>query len=152
MQSVVIQAAFLAPGCDLKRIEYDASDYQMTQALVGGSFSASNVYDDEYGEVSAYYHDEGLLIGLPPNFVSPTGAFIVGNVVFCRIDGEGNTENLRVGDFEKLEAFVKTCERVGHVEYHIPDPIIATSQADLDAQIVARGDEKVHIVSMEGLS
>lgn len=83
------------------------------QALVGGYIEGIHLDD----EIDGYVNEEGLLQGLPPNVLCPTGALLVGPIVFTRTNDEGYTVSVQPGDIDKVKAWLKDCKRPGRYDY-----------------------------------
>lgn len=121
MKTPPVLTLVIAPGCEPAELRYDANDFNQTQALVGGAFEASRLSEN----VSLYSHDEGVLIGLPPNFRTETGALFVGTVVVVQHDDEGDVIDLSPQNIALVRAWVLRVSRVIRYEYAVPDPIVA---------------------------
>lgn len=139
-----IRTLVIPPLCEPRELRFDAAAYENIQAIIGGSFDASQISD----RVSLYFHDEGLLVGLQPNIISPTGAFVAGTILAIAIDDNGESADLTDEDVVQVRSFIESCERPGRVEYTIPPMIVATSQAELDAQLASRAP--VRILGIDG--
>jgi len=116
-------------------VRIDANDFRNVQALVGGTIASSSLTD----RIAAMYHDEGLLIGLAPNRIMPNGgALLVGTIVFVANDDDGEAIDLTNDDEAYIARTIATWESAGHFSYTFPDPIVASSYADLEAKQAER--------------
>jgi hypothetical protein len=117
-----VLALVIAPGCEPYELRYDVNDYTQTQALVGGITTSTRLTDD----VTLLSHDEGLLIGLPPNFRTPDATLFVGTVVAVQDDVEGDSINLSRANITLVRDWLKRCQtNLIRYDYDIPEPIIA---------------------------
>lgn len=80
-------------------VESMGKDLEAQQAIVGGYIEAVPFG----GGLFMICNEEGKLEGLAPNFALP-GDIVVGNVFFCRVDGEGETSGVTDADVKKLRA------------------------------------------------
>lgn len=87
--------------------------YESLKALIGGYLEGIHLG----GGIDGFCHDEGKLIGFPPNVVCPTGALLVGTLVFTRTDNEGDTVSVKDGDLEYVKGWLKDCKRPGRFDY-----------------------------------
>ena len=75
------------------------------QEAVGGLIAPVNLFGDSDGFVSAYVNDEGILIGLDLNVVAcgdDATIPLYGDMIFARVDNEGETRGLTEEDFWKI--------------------------------------------------
>lgn len=78
---------------------------EVLQEAVGGLIAPVDLFGDENGYVSAYVNDEGILIGLPLNVVAVGNDATIplyGDMIFARVNREGETEGLTEEDFDKI--------------------------------------------------
>lgn len=123
-----MKAILIAPGCEAVEIDADFADYRSIQAFTGGLFSCSPLAPN----LAVYYHDEGLLIGLPPNVIS-NGTLLVGNLLVLRVDDEGETVGTTDADLALVRDWLAHSERAGRFEYDVPAPRIFTSLDEMRA-------------------
>jgi hypothetical protein len=131
--------------------------YHDLQALVGGILSASHLHED----LAVFYNDEGLLLGLPPNVKTATGALLTGSLVVAREDAEGETIDATEPDMDLVLKWLDQCERPGQFLYDNYDPIITSMEKDesfedfkarADAAAAARGGVVVDTVDLGSLA
>lgn len=105
----------IEPNLRPKTHEVETDDtYDVVSKAVGGYIE--RIYADVTG-LSAFANEEGLLIGLEPNIVRVykteqgfrgDSNYIVGNILFCGIDNEGETISLTEAQIEHIEEMFYT--------------------------------------------
>ena len=76
------------------------------QEIVGGSIDV--VYLPDIDDIHGYCNDEGLLIGLEPNFYRPKyGDAIVGPAVFMASGEDGESESLSPEQVKRITAYLE---------------------------------------------
>lgn len=100
------------PGQGPERTEVENLGYKVIQGLVGGCFDLVPVPspDGNGRTLALYVHDEGLLIGLPPNIRhpgDPRGSILVGPIVVSCADDEGEEVAMTEAEMELSELLLK---------------------------------------------
>lgn len=100
------------PGQDSERTEVESLGYKVIQGLVGGCFDLVRIPSPDGDErmMALYVHDEGLLIGLPPNIRhpgDPRHSLLVGPIVVSCSDEEGEEVQMTDAEMEMAELLLK---------------------------------------------
>ncbi len=100
-----MKAIVQKPGESPETVALEGDTLKALQGLVGGYITT--VYHEALEEsgITAWAHDEGLLIGLTPNLVV-YGQPIVGPVVFTGHNDEGETVGLTAEQEEIVHRFL----------------------------------------------
>lgn len=92
----------------LNEDEYSLDDYQK---IVGGYIEGVTIGED----IIMYCNEEGKILGLPVNNIAtdyvksvrPFNDYICGNVVFTKIDKEGDSTTLTLDDIDNIISFIE---------------------------------------------
>lgn len=116
----------IPPGCE-PRVVTIGDGYENLQALVGGTLDAGLLAEN----LSVMFHDEGLLLGLPPNVRTNTGTLLVGTLVVIRCDDDGDEIDTTDADLATTRAWLAESKRVGAFDYDVPPAQVVTRFEDL---------------------
>jgi hypothetical protein len=107
-----VRVLFIAPGCDPTELRVDAAPVRLDamQALVGGPIDRVVLSGTHTtGGLDLWVHDEGLLLGLPPNLCfkrDPSHPPLVGNAFITRYTPDGETKSLSDEDLITARALL----------------------------------------------
>lgn len=90
------------------------------QEIVGGDIDV--VYLPDIDDIHGFCNDEGLLIGMEPNFYRPDfGDAIVGPAIFMASGADGESESLSPEQVKRITAYLETnsVKDFGEFLYHI---------------------------------
>lgn len=82
-------------------------DLEILQAAVGGLIESVHVRELQEAIIDCYANEEGLLLGLEPNITTPFHPMIVGPVVFCSFNEEGESVGLNDYQIEIVQKFLE---------------------------------------------
>jgi hypothetical protein len=134
----------IAPCCSPFEIELNANDFHQLQAAVGGGFAVSMLVE----KLAVMYHDEGLIVGLPANVKTSSGALLVGNLLVTRTNDAGDSIDTTPEDMSFVKRWLeRDCSRPGLFEYDIPPMRVFT---DREAAAAAGAGPSPRIVSVDG--
>jgi hypothetical protein len=113
----MINVIYLLPQCEPREILISSGPnketYNSLKTLVGGILDVIYLGDG----LDGFINDEGLLMGLPPNVYTETGALLVGPIVFTRTDDEGETVSVKPQDLQTVKDWLAGCQRPGRFDY-----------------------------------
>ena len=156
------KALIIPPGGDAAWIDLPKDGqrrYQAERAIIGGiltslAFGEFPLPDGSECDVYGMVHDEGLLIGLPPNVRTDTGQLLVGNIIIGAMRWNKEADDSVYCDVPQ-EAFVwidrwlkERCTRPGKFDYEIGMPIILGGD---EALAVMKGEAPPPIIRGAGI-